>query len=74
MPRNMMPLIHQLLIVIALLSAISNQGKAVNEAPDATPEQANGYDVVVIGGGVAGLSTAMQLVLCQSMILGLDST
>jgi hypothetical protein len=74
----MMPLIQQLLIVIALLSAISNQGKAVNEATDTAPGQANDYDVVVIGGTPAGIAAAIAagragktvIVIEQSPVLG----
>ena len=73
-----MRLIHQLLIVVALLSAISNQGKAVSEATVTAPEQASDYDVVVIGGTPAGIAAAIAagragktvMMIEQSPVLG----
>ncbi len=74
----MMRLIHRLLIVVALLSAIINQGRAVSEATVTAVEQASDYDVVVIGGTPAGIAAAIAagrggktvLVIEQSPVLG----
>ncbi len=69
---------HRLMIFVALLAAMSNQGKAVTGNIVTAQEQARDYDVVVIGGTPAGIAAAIAagrggktvMIVEQSPVLG----
>ncbi len=78
MPRNMIALIRQLLIVFMLLSTFSNHGNAASDTTELTLAMGNVYDVVVIGGTPAGIAAAIAagragktvVIVEQSPVLG----
>jgi flavin-dependent dehydrogenase len=61
-------------LVVALLSAISNQGKAASESTDTARGQTNEYDVVVIGGTPAGIAAAIAAGRAGKTVIVIEQT